>query len=77
MTIHIEKPEWLPGAIESMERLIRLHKQGRIPENILGWMIVVDCMRFLRAVYGDDLTTAIEIRKRVLQDTAAFQEVVE
>lgn len=68
MILPISRPEWLPRAISQTEKTIRLYRKDLIPETILGWMLVVDCMHILRCVYGDDLSTAIAIRKKVLED---------
>jgi hypothetical protein len=54
---------------EGLERAIKtftLARAGKIPESIKGWMIKTACMRVLRAVYGDDVTTASEISASVL-----------
>ena len=73
--IEVLHPEWLPGAIESTERCFRLYKQGKLPEVLVGWMLVVDCLRILRCIFGDDLSTAISIRKIVLDKIKSEQEV--
>lgn len=75
VVIPVAKPEWLEGGVESFERLIKLWRAGNVPDALLGWMFVVDCMRILRAVYGDDLSTAAAIRERVLADEARHLEM--
>ena len=60
-------PEWLPTAIENANRTFRLALDDRLPSGIAGWMITGSCMQILRAVYGDDLSTAVAIRRAVLE----------
>jgi hypothetical protein len=68
--IEVQKPEWLMEASKEAESLFRLVHQGRIPDSILGWMVVTKCMRVLRSIYGSDLATAAAIRERVLREAA-------
>lgn len=63
----IAHPEWLQDGIESADRVFELAIAGRLPESIAGWMITVACMRVLRSVYGDDLSTVIALRRCVLE----------
>ena len=74
MIIPVAHPEWIDDGIKQFQRTIKLRKDGRLPENLLGWMIVVDCMRMLRSVYGDDLSTVAALRERVLADVQREQE---
>ena len=53
--IKIKHPEWL---IYSDRRTLGLYLEGRIPESIAGWMLVVSLRHPLRAIYGSDLRAA-------------------
>lgn len=72
--VPIARPDWIEGGVGQFEKTIKLWRKGRVPENLLGWMLVTDCMRVLRAVYGDDLTTAAAIREHVLKAVQMEQE---
>ena len=71
-TMPVANPEWLDDGLRNARQTFDLCLRGRIPEKIKAWMIVTSCLRVLRAVYGDDLTTAAEIRKHILAKEAEY-----
>lgn len=75
ITEPMAKPEWLPDALDDTIRTLKLARAGRIPDKILGWMLVTSCLRVLRCVYGDDLTTCTKLREAVLLNEEAALEV--
>lgn len=70
----VAHPEWLQDAIESADRTFELAIAGKLPSGIAGWMLTTACMRILRAVHGDDLSTAIYIRRSVLDQAMPLTE---
>ncbi|MDE2100025.1 MAG: hypothetical protein KGL39_22415 [Patescibacteria group bacterium] len=54
----VVKPDWLPGALDAMEKFCRLYRENRIPSSVVFFMVVTDCRRVLRAAYGSDLRAA-------------------
>lgn len=72
--VPIRHPEWLPGAVSSAQRTFQLAIDEILPGSIAGWMVTCSCLRILRAVYGDDLTTITELRKSILARGLSEQE---
>lgn len=72
--VPILHPEWLPDAVASADQTFRLAVDGILPASIAGWMVTCSCLRILRAVYGDDLTTITELRKSILARELSEQE---
>lgn len=70
----VAKPELLDEAIAHMERTLRLYRNQRLPESLLGWMLMVNCVRILRAIYGDMLSVAMAMRKKALEQVELEQE---
>lgn len=71
MTIQvpIRHPDWLerdPMECSGIEDTLRMYRQGKLPPSIAGWMIVVGCMRPLRAVYGSNLRAGLMIVRDAL-----------
>jgi len=67
--------DWFEQSIDSNIRTLELIKSGVWPEKIQGRAIVTTALWLLRTVYGDDLTSAIELRKIVLENEQRMQEV--
>lgn len=73
MTIRMEiqHPDWLEkGPLESsgIESTLLMYRQGKLPPSIAGWMLVVACMRVLRAVYGSNLRAGLAIVRDALAE---------
>ena len=57
--ITIKRPKWLHRS--SPGKTLDLYRQGKLPECIAGWMILVSLKQPLRAVYGSDLRAALAL----------------
>lgn len=73
--IKIERPDWLEKALPEEMDKFKLVQKGILPDTIKGWFIVVSCIRLLRCVYGDDMSTVIALRQRVLDDVEQWQKL--
>ena len=62
----IKHPEWLPHC--NIERTFRLVREGKCPEVIAGWMLVVALKHPLRCVYGSDLRAAWALLAQAIWD---------
>ncbi len=71
----IQKPEWLDDALRSGGRTFILAIDGKIPKSIEGYMLVTSCLRVLRAIYGDDLSTLQGLRDRIMQSEQRMAEM--
>jgi hypothetical protein len=57
--INIVHPEWL--AYSNPGRTLQLFHQGKLPQSVAGWMLVVSLTRPLRAIYGSDFLAALAL----------------
>ena len=64
--IKVEHPDWLESAVDDHLTTLRLLKENKIPDVLIGQFVVTMCMRFLRSIYGDDLSSALAVRQWVL-----------
>ena len=64
--LKIKHPEWLKHS--TCDRTLNLVRNGKCPESIAGWMLVVSLKHPLRAVYGSDLKAAWALLKTAIWD---------
>ena len=56
--VSIKHPEYLGYSDKSIATSFRLFRQGNLPPELVGWILVVSLKQGLRAIYGSDLRAA-------------------
>ena len=74
--IPVARKDWLKEVSKGAETLFRLVVEEQIPEQIVGWMIVVKCLHVLRCVYGSD-ELALQGLRNYLQERKEREELLE
>ena len=62
--------DWFVEGVELQIRSLEMIRSGIFPPVLQSWSVVTTALWLLRTVYGDDLTSAAEIRKLVLAEEA-------
>ena len=65
--VEIKQPDWMDEGLESAIQTFRLARQGKLPSVLKGWMIETSCLRVLRSIHGDDLSTLQHLRDRIFE----------
>lgn len=58
-SIKIKHPDWLQASDPG--KTVMLFQQGKLPDSIAGWMLVVSLRHPLRAIYGGDVRAALAL----------------
>ena len=64
--IQIQHPDWLSRS--NPGRVLRLYREGKLPSEIAGWMLVVSLKHPLRAIYGSDLRAALALLWQAIRE---------
>jgi len=72
----VAHPEWLKRQIPQHIKTLDLALKGKIPEKLLGFMIVTSCRHMLRCVYGSDLEAVIALKDSLFADLDIFHRLV-
>ncbi len=55
----IKHPEWM--SYVNLEKSLKVYREGKLPCQIVGWMLVVPTRHLLRCIYGSDLRAAFAL----------------
>jgi len=76
MLVEVKHPEALKHHIPRHVKILTRVLDGKIPEVLIGWMVVTSCRHMLRCVYGTDMQAAIALRRASAADMQILIEIM-